>query len=58
MTWAQATAKQWADKNVAISQFERPNCEIATFFQVDQRSYYTFSDETGLAYSALANVSQ
>ena len=41
--------KQWADKNVAISQSERQNCEMATFFQVDKRRHWTFFDETGLA---------
>ena len=46
VTWA--NAKQWADKNVGISQSERPDCEIPAFFQVDQRRICTFSDETGL----------
>ena len=48
MTCAPASAKQWADKDVGISQSERPHCEIPTFFQVDQRRISTFSDETGL----------
>ena len=48
VTWAQANAKKMGRQNVGISQSERPNCEIPTFFQVDQRRICTFSDETGL----------